>query len=181
METSPGSTLSRDGEHLAFEAEYRRHAPSLYRFCLSRLRDEAWAKDFVQEVFEQAWRQRESVDFHSRPIAPWLYGVARNMLRNQGRERARTEIALNSLGAVVLRYAEDPFAELERREAAAALVGSLGSLPTGQRQVVGLCLLGDSSYAAAAAALEVPVGTVRSRLNRARLNLGLAIRDADGA
>jgi DNA-directed RNA polymerase specialized sigma24 family protein len=62
-----------------------------------------------------------------------------------------------------------------------ALVGSLGALPEGQREVAALCLLGDSSYEAAASELEVPVGTVRSRLYRARLSLALAVRGADGS
>lgn len=176
--SSRGDHSTKD-ERRAFEAEYERHAPGLYRFCLSWLRDEARAKDFVQEVFEQAWKQRERVDFSSRPISPWLYGVARNMLRSQWRERARCELALASLAALACRYAEDPGEELARRETAQALVGSLGSLPDGQRQVVSLCLLGDSSYEAAAVALSVPVGTVRSRLHRARINLALAVRGAD--
>lgn len=165
-------------ERRAFEADYRLHAPGLYRFCLSRLRDEARANDFVQEVFEQAWKQRARVDFSSRPISPWLYGVARNMLSGQLRESVRCQLAVNSLGHLLRAYTEGPDEELARRDLARELLCSLDSLPEGQRQVVGLCLLGGCSYEAAATALAVPIGTVRSRLNRARLSLALAIRAA---
>jgi RNA polymerase sigma-70 factor (ECF subfamily) len=131
-------------------------------------------------VFLEAWRRRGEVDFESRPIRPWLYGVARNVLRNQRRAQRRQEATVRSLEYVHRRYAEDPSEVLVRQQAAHAVVGSLESLPAGQREVVDLCLLGDLSYAAAAGDLEVPVGTVRSRLSRARLHLALAVRAAGG-
>ena len=103
------------------------------------------------------------------------------MLSGQQRDRRRKEELVRTLGEVQPRYADDPCEELFRTHTARALVGSLRSLPPAQRQVVGLCLIDECSYEAAAAALRIPVGTVRSRLFRARMNLALAVRRANGS
>lgn len=181
MEMSPGKGPTADDERRkAITSAYEHHADGLYRFCLRRTDDETAAQEIAQKVFEEAWKKRGEVDFTSRPIAPWLYAVARNMLRSRRRDDRRREETLRSLREVNRLYAADPSEEVASRQAARALVGSLESLPSGQRQVVSLCLLGDCSYETAAGVLEVPVGTVRSRLYRARLNLALAVRSADG-
>ncbi len=165
----------------AFACAYRRHGKELYRFCLRRLGNPGAAEEALATVFLEAWRRREEVDFSSRPMRPWLFGVARNVVRNQRRAQHRQEVTVRNLEHLHRRHAEDPSEELARRQVADALICSLGALPDGQRQVVSLCLLGDRSYEAAADDLKVPVGTVRSRLYRARLNLALAVRVADGS
>jgi RNA polymerase sigma factor (sigma-70 family) len=182
MDAPPGRGQLIEGEEgKSFSCAYRSYADELYRFCLRQTGDRALAEEVSATVFLEAWRRYEEVDFSSRPIRPWLYGVARNVLRNQRRAQLRQEEAIRDLGQLNRRYADDPSEELARREVTCALVCSLESLTEGQRQVVNLCLLGDSSYEAAAGDLEVPVGTVRSRLARARLNLTLAVRAASGA
>lgn len=171
---------SDEEERKAFTSAYRRHADEVYRFCMRRVRNPAIAEEVLATVFMEAWRRREEVDFESRPIRPWLYGVARNVLRNHWRTQRRQEVTQRNLEHVQRRYADDASEELDRRQTTEVLIGSLESLPEGQRRVVSLCLLGDSSYEDAAGDLEVPVGTVRSRLSRARLALALAVRAANG-
>jgi len=159
---------------------YRCHWQELYRYCLRRTGgDHFVAEEVSATVFLEAWRRRGEVDFSSRPIRPWLYETAKNVLRNYKRTERRRKKFVESLEYVQPHHAADPSEEVTRRQATRALVGSLEALPDGQRQVVGLCLLGDASYEAAAVDLKVPVGTVRSRLYRARLNLALAVRAAD--
>jgi len=160
---------------------YRRHADELYRFCLGWLRNPTTAEEAMATVFLEAWRRRAEVDFDSRPIRPWLYGVARNVLRNHRRAQHRQEAMVRSLECLHSRHAEDPSEEVARRQVARTLIGSLKELPDEQRQVVALCLLGDHTYETAAGDLKVPIGTVRSRLSRARVNLAGAVRTADGA
>jgi RNA polymerase sigma factor (sigma-70 family) len=174
-------TDDRGAERAEFEATYERHVEGVYRFCLSRTSNPAVAQEIAQKVFAEAWNRWAEIYSPSRPITPWLYTVARHMLSGQQRDRRRKEDLVRTLGAVQPRYADDPCDELVRTHTARVLVGSLRSLPPGQRQVVGLCLLNECSYEAAAAALHIPIGTVRSRLSRARMNLALAVRAANGS
>jgi RNA polymerase sigma-70 factor, ECF subfamily len=167
------------GDEIA--AAFRRHASELYRFCLRLTGDQNQAEEALGEVFLQACKRQEELDFVSRSMRPWLYAVARNVLHNQRREEQRQQAAARGLKELDRRVAEDASEELARRQATEALIGSLGALPKAQRQVIVLCVLDDRSYEAAASDLNVPVGTIRSRLYRARLRLALAVRNADGA
>jgi RNA polymerase sigma factor (sigma-70 family) len=175
-----GRNRGKDDEREAFVSAYEVHAEGLYKFCLRQV-GYPTAEDISQKVFERAWVRWSEVDSASRPIGPWLYGVARNVVRNQRRRRQRQEETVRDIASLHRFYADDPSEELARREAAHTLVGSLEALPDKQRDVVTLCLLSDCSYETAATVLEVPVGTVRSRLYRARLNLALAVRATDGS
>ncbi|HKG37908.1 MAG TPA: RNA polymerase sigma factor [Conexibacter sp.] len=169
------------GSEAAFDLLYRRYSGSVYRFCLRRTRDADMAEDARAIVFLEAWRRRSEVDLTSRPAEPWLYGVARNVLRNQQRTLRRRDASLRDLGRTTAPSASDDVSErVERRQVLELLVSALHALPPAQRAVVGLCVLEDRSYEAAAGALRIPVGTVRSRLSRARLHLALAVSAADG-
>jgi len=169
------------GSEAVFDLLYRRYANSVYRFCLRRTGDADLAEDALATVFLEAWRRRGEVDLTSRPAEPWLYGVARNVLRNQQRTLRRRDASLRDLGRATAPSAADEVSErVERRQALELLLCALHALPPAQRAVVGLCVLEDRSYEAAAGALRIPVGTVRSRLSRARLHLALAVRAADG-
>lgn len=159
---------------------YRAYADELYGFCLRRISNPTIAEEALATVFLEAWRRRAEVDLGSRPIRPWLYGVARNVLRNQRRAQDRQEATVRSLECLHRSHADDPSEELARRQVTEELIGSLKALPDEQRQVVALCVLGDHSYETAAGDLKVPVGTVRSRLFRARVNLAGAVRTVDG-
>jgi RNA polymerase sigma-70 factor (ECF subfamily) len=182
MAVSNGGGLSDERvEREEFSFLYRRHADELYRFCLRRTGNPAAAEEVLATVFLESWRRRHELDFRSKPARPWLYAVARNVLRNQWRDQRRQEAAIRTLEYVQRRYADDPSEELARQQTARVLVGSLEALPREQREVVGLCMFGGRSYAAAALDLKVPIGTVRSRLARARLNLAHAVRTASGA
>lgn len=163
----------------AVDQAFRCYADPLYGFCLRWTHNPALAEEVRQRVFLEAWRRRNEIDL-TRPLGPWLYGVARNVLLNEQRRQRSENTARQNLEYTHRRYAEDPSEEFERRQQAAALVSSLTSLPDAQRQVVSLCLLEERSYEAAAHALQIPVGTVRSRLSRARLSLALAVRAAAG-
>lgn len=167
------------GEHVAFDALYRHHADRVYGFCLRRTGDVGQAEEARAIVFLEAWRRRRDIDLASRPAGPWLYGVARNVLRNQRRAVKRRDAALHSLGAVQRNRSEDVSEYVQRRQVIDALLRTLQTLPPAQREVVGLCLLGDRSYEAAAGALQIPIGTVRSRLSRARTQLTSAIHTAE--
>ena len=152
-----------------FTALFRRHAPYIQRYVIRRLGQDA-ADDIVAETFLIAFRQRYSYDLSRADARPWLYGIATNLI---GRHR-RAETALYR---ALARTGTDPVAESftervdDRVSASAAsrrLAVVLARLPEELRDTLLLVTWGDLSYEEAAAALGVPVGTVRSRISRAR-------------
>jgi RNA polymerase sigma-70 factor (ECF subfamily) len=153
----------------AFTALFDEHADAIFGFCFRRTADHALAEDLTATVFLEAWRRREQVDLATRPALPWLYGVAGNVLRNARRSLRRHREVLERIPPAPER---DRVAEqAEMRELLEAVAG----LPRHEREVVELVAWADLSYADAAEALGVPVGTVRSRLSRARARLGVEL------
>lgn len=162
-----------DREREQFERLFRAHSDAIYRFCLRRTRDPELADDARSAVFFEAWRRRDQVDLEARSPLPWLYGVAVNVLRNQRRASRRREAAQRRLPRPALHF--DSVDEIAERVDATARAGAalalIDRLPPHEREVVVLCLAHGLSYSAAALALDVPVGTIRSRLARARERL----------
>ncbi len=158
------------------EWAFATYGRDLFAYCLRRSSTRATAEDVFQKVFLEAWRRREEVDLDSGP--QWLYGTAKNVLMSDRRSQERCERARTNLEYVQRRHGEEPGDELARVQAIRTIAASLKSLPDSQRQVVVLCLLDDCSYEDAADRLHVPIGTVRSRLSRARLSLLLSARTA---
>jgi RNA polymerase sigma factor (sigma-70 family) len=156
-----------------FEQLFRRHAAQLQRFFLRRTGDWAASEDLCSMVFCEAWRRRHEVDLETRAPLPWLYGVAANVLRNHVRARRRRDAALIRVPhPVAPADATDDIAErLAVRELARTLAQAISALPPGERDVVALCMTRGYSYRAAASTLGLPVGTIRSRLFRARARL----------
>ncbi|NDU76421.1 sigma-70 family RNA polymerase sigma factor [Actinomadura sp. DSM 109109] len=156
----------------AFAAVFRRYAPDIKRYVIRRLGADA-AEDVVAETFLAAFRQRDRYDL-SRPNArPWLYGIATNLMGRHVRAEVRQLRVLERMGTDPV---TEPFTERsdERLSAGAsgrALASALASLPRGQRDALLLVAWGDLSYAETAQALNVRIGTVRSRVSRARQRL----------
>lgn len=166
---------------IGFERLFRAHAERIFRFCLSRTGDWALAEDLRSVVFYEAWRRRREVDLDTRAALPWLYGVATNVIRNQRRSLRRQEAALRRLPPPVETFdtADDIAERIDATQRGRVALGLVASLPPGERDVVQLCLTRNWSYRAAAAELGVPIGTVRSRLSRARARLHALDSDGD--
>lgn len=173
--------LSRHApEH--FTALFRRHAPYIQRYVVRRVGQDA-ADDIVAETFLLAFRQRDSYDLSRADARPWLYGIATNLI-------ARHRRAETALYRALARTGTDPVAESftervdERVSASAAsrrLAVGLARLSEELRDTLLLVTWGDLSYEEAAAALGVPVGTVRSRMSRARSKLRRLLGDTNPA
>nr|WP_097912254.1 sigma-70 family RNA polymerase sigma factor [Streptomyces sp. b84] len=158
-------TQSLDEPEL-FAGLYDRHAPDIHRYAARRLGEGA-ADDITAETFLIAFRTRDRYDTAHRLARPWLYGIAANLI---GKHR-RTEVrALKALA----RTGHDPVAASwsdrsdDRLAVQAPLAGALASLSPGDRHVLLLVAWADLGYQEVADALRIPLGTVRSRLNRAR-------------
>jgi RNA polymerase sigma-70 factor (ECF subfamily) len=135
----------------------------------------------VAEVFLTAFRQRHRY-LPSQPDArPWLYGIATNLIGRHRRAEVRMYRALARTGADPV---TEPFTdEVEARVTAAGtarpLAAALARLPAAHRNALLLVAWGDLTYEQAATSLGVPVGTVRSRISRARARLRQALADQD--
>ena len=161
----------RSGDEQAFVALYRRRQASIYRFAMHLSGSAAVAEDVTQEVFLALLRDDCGFDPDRGTLAGYLFGIARKLvLRRLGRERS--DVALEAAGEETdwpeLAVHDDPLADLTRREGLEALRRAVLALPRRYREVVILCDLEEVDYADAATIVGCPIGTVRSRLHRAR-------------
>ncbi len=154
---------------------FEAHARAIYNFCFRRTADWSVAEDLTSAVFLEAWRRRGDVDLISEAALPWLYGVAANLLRNQRRalRRHRSAIERMAPAAATPDFADDLAARLDDERRMRELLAQMQHLSPGEQDVLALCAWQGLSYEDAARALDVPVGTVRSRLSRARTRLAV--------
>lgn len=162
----------RAGDGDAFGLLYERHARGIYNYLFRRVGDWSEAEDLTAVAFLEAFRRRNDVVIDEAMVRAWLYGIATNVARNRNRALRRHRDALRRLPrAGTEDFAPDVPARLDAERRMRRLLERLASLPSEQVDVVALCLWSELSYHEAAAALGVPVGTVRSRLSRARVTL----------
>ncbi|MFI8519918.1 RNA polymerase sigma factor [Streptomyces sp. NPDC085481] len=160
----------RTGDPAALGEAYDEHAQVLYRYALRVCGDPAAAEDVVSATFLEAWRCRERLHPDGDGLRPWLLGIATNILRSTAREARRRDVALARLAdrGVLPDFAEDVVARLSDTERLRAARAALKQLRRRDREVFALVVWAGLDYAAAGQALGIPVGTVRSRLSRAR-------------
>ena len=162
---------------------FRRRQADVYRFALHMSGAVAVAEDVTQDVFLIVMRDAGRYEPGRSTVAAWLCGIARNCVRQRlerdGRwESLVEEAAGDDAQAVVL---PDPLSDLTRSERVAMLRRAVIALPVRYREVVVLCDLEELTYAEAADALGCAIGTVRSRLHRARTMLAARLAAIDEA
>ncbi|MET8386582.1 RNA polymerase sigma factor [Streptosporangium canum] len=161
--------LIRRSEHTpeAFADLFDRHAPALRRYVARRL-GPSLADDIVSDAFLAAFRRRNRYDTSHPDARPWLYGIAARLISRHRRVEIRFYRALVRSGIDEI---AEPYTErVDDRVAAqqAGLAAALAKLSPDDREVLLLVAWADMSYEDVARALDIPVGTVRSRLHRAR-------------
>jgi RNA polymerase sigma factor (sigma-70 family) len=163
----------RAGDPEAFRQLFDEHVRSLYNHAFRLIGDWSTAEDVVSLTFLEAWRLREGVDAEGGSLRPWLFGIATNVASNQRRAARRHAGALARLPRPeeVPDFAEEVATRIEDRERLAGVRTALAALRRHEREALVLCVWSGLDYAEAAQALGVPVGTVRSRLSRARKKL----------
>lgn len=157
----------------AFSTIFERHVRPVGAYISRRLGSDA-ASDVLSETFLVAFRRRASFDRAFESARPWLLGIATRLIKKQRATEAQQWRSLQAqAGATTI--GDHPHAEAEERLDAALAVRELGpriaALSAKDRDTLLLYAWGDLSYEQIAAALGVPVGTVRSRLNRVRQRL----------
>lgn len=166
-----------------FGAVATRELSALYRTALRMLRDHDEAEDAVQESLDKGWRNLGQLEAGAR-LKPWLFRILTNtcldLLRSKSR---RPQVEFNEqdhgMEDVSARTAR-PDDDLHNRQIGEAINLEIDRLPTDQQAVVQLVIVEQFSYEDTAVALDLPVGTVRSRLSRARASLSASLKDVLG-
>jgi RNA polymerase sigma-70 factor (ECF subfamily) len=171
------------GDTRAFEALFERYVDFVHNVAFRRTADRSAAEDIAETVFLELWRQRQRIVSREGSLRPWLAGVTANLARRWWRDRTRGRRALGRLAGRSGRAA-GPDVGVDDRDLAgevadrvdderrmSAVLAALDQLPADQRELVLLSAGDGLSYEEMAAALDIPVGTVRSRLSRARARL----------
>jgi RNA polymerase sigma-70 factor (ECF subfamily) len=151
----------RKGDRRALEELYERREPGLYRYAFYVSGSRTAAEEVTQEIFLRLIGPGIPFDEQKGSLEAYLYGVARNMLRMRP-----PALALEEVDEPVTK--EDALRDLIEDQRTAALMEAVQDLPAGYRDAVVLCELEERSYEEAARLMGCPVGTVRSRLHRAR-------------
>ena len=165
-----------------FTELFLRHAPYIQRYVVRRLGQDA-ADDIVAETFLLAFRQRDSYDQTRSDARPWLYGIATNLIGHHRRAEIRLYRALARTGAdpVTESFTDRIDDRVSASTASRRLAAALARLSAELRDTLLLVAWGDLSYEETATALGVPVGTVRSRISRARSALRRSLGDTNPA
>ncbi|MGW4472846.1 RNA polymerase sigma factor [Nonomuraea sp. NPDC004354] len=163
-----------------FAELFDRYAGMLYRYVSRRLGPEP-ADDLVGETFLIAFAKRKKYDMSYTDARPWLFGIVTKLLARHHRKEATRYRALLRVPAdeVVESPVERVLTGVTAQAARPLLAGALAALPARDRDVLLLIAWGDLAYEEVAQALSIPVGTVRSRLNRARRKVRAALGDTN--
>ena len=172
------TSAGESSDAVAFSQLFGRHAQAVYTFCARRTADLALAEDLTSITFLEAWRHRDRLPSgDGGDVLPWLLGVSNNVVRNAKRGQRRYQAVLERLpDPPAMPPAEDQAIARSVTEAGLQhAIDSISALPHREQEVVTLVLWSGLSYEEAATALGIPVGTVRSRLSRARSKLQIAL------
>ncbi|MFJ8596561.1 RNA polymerase sigma factor [Streptomyces sp. NPDC093598] len=167
-------TRVRAGESSAFAELFDSYARAVYNHAFRLTANWSTAEDVMAATFMEAWRLRDKVDPEGGSLRPWLLGIATNTARNQYRTNRRYRAAAQAAAAAELSvpdHADEVADRIDDRRRLAAALTALAALRRPEREVIALCLGEGLDYEAAAEALGIPVGTVASRLSRARKKL----------
>ena len=161
-----------------FGEVFDRHGGRILRYLTRRIGPQD-AEDLLSQTFLVALERRGSFDPAASSARPWLYGIASNLLLRRRRDEARF---LRALARVPIPTGVGPFEEraasrVDAEVAAEAVAGPLAGLSADDRNVLLLFAWAELSYDEIAAALGIPVGTVRSRMHRARHQLRKGLQD----
>jgi RNA polymerase sigma factor (sigma-70 family) len=152
-----------------FAALFDRHAPHIYRYLARRAGPQV-ADDLLAETFLAAFAKRDRYDLGHADARPWLYGIATNLVGQQRRDEVRQYRIAQAAAAEpeVPGHADRVAADVTAQAMRTLLDAALAALPAGDRDVLLLIAWEQLTYQEVARALAIPVGTVQSRLHRAR-------------
>ncbi|MFF2329908.1 MULTISPECIES: RNA polymerase sigma factor [unclassified Streptomyces] len=163
----------RAGDRQTFADLYEDYARTVYNHALRMTGDWSTAEDVMAETFLAAWRTRERLEPDGGSLRPWLLGIATHKAENANRSRRRrlAFLARHREPPAAADFAQETAGRIDDARRLVAVHAALSRLRRHEREVLALCVWSGLDYAEAAQALGIPVGTVRSRLSRARARL----------
>jgi RNA polymerase sigma-70 factor (ECF subfamily) len=169
------------GDQSAFGDLFVRHANRIHNYCFRRTGSWTLAEDATSQTFMDAWRRRSSITV-TDSLLPWLFVAANNVCRNteRGRRRAANLLAKAPSIEHVGDHADEVAARIDSERQMQRVLSALRTLKRADQDVVAMCDWEGLSYNEAATVLGVPIGTVRSRLSRARARLKSLLTDEVG-
>lgn len=173
---------ARDGDRRAFGELVSRHMRRTYAAARGLVSSHDDALDLSQEAFARAFRAREALD-PELPFYPWLYQILRRLCFNHLRDRKTRRRKLREAASWLVseardRAREDPGRDTERAELRERIEAAIESLEAREREVLVLREFEGLAYREIADLLDIPPGTVMSRLYRARRTLAADLEDA---
>lgn len=165
------------GDLTAFEILYTRHSTSIFRTIQGVVRDRPTAEDLLQECFVRAYRNLHRVDLTVDSLAPWLHRIALNLSYNKVSRRKIFFLGLDVMANILASPQLAPDRLAEESEVRRALAEAIDKLDENHRLVIILYYLQELSVSEISDYLDVPKGTVKSRLYYARQKLRLALND----
>jgi RNA polymerase sigma-70 factor (ECF subfamily) len=163
------------GDEDAFVALYRRYQPDVYRFAFAMAKSSALAQDVAQDVFLRVLKDTSGFDSEKGSVRAWLLGCARHAVIDRLRNESRWSEEMPEEGSQPCEGEE----QVSRQQRSSKLHAAIVGLPFEYREAIVLCELEELSYAETAALLECPVGTIRSRLHRAKALLAIRLGELD--
>ena len=161
----------------SFDELYRAHVAQVERYLVRRV-GEVLAEELTAQTFEAAWAGRDRFDPEQGPFRGWVFGIATNLVsahyraeERALRARSRHGLSIAACEDVAVRVV----GSVDAKGATNKLAAAIAKLSHEDRSVLLLCTVEELSYAEVAAALSIPVGTVRSRLSRVRDRLAVAV------
>lgn len=174
---------ARDGDERAFTSLYRRHSGAVYRFAWLLTGSESLANDVTQETFVELLEGLDRYDPARGSLAAYLCGIARFRAYRVTDRRMESVPDVEDVDGVpdVGAMPDLPLEALERARAIDRLYDAIRRLPAPYREILILVELHEMAYADAAAVAGIELGTVRSRLSRAKARLAAMLRDGEAA
>jgi RNA polymerase sigma-70 factor (ECF subfamily) len=166
-------TRVRAGDHDEFGVLFTDHARAVYNHAFRLTGNWSAAEEVVSLTFLEAWRLRGTIRQEGGSLLPWLLGITLNVARNASRASRRHQAAMTRLppAHTVPDFADELAGRLDDARQLEQVHAAIKNLRRTEQDVIALCVWSGLDYAEAAEALGIPVGTVRSRLSRARRKL----------
>jgi len=168
--------LARGSED-AMATLYDLHGGMIYRFALRMIQDESIAEEVTQDVFLALLRQSDRFDPAIGKLSTWLCGIARRLVWKQLERTQRLESMDGAEDVPEQSMEDDPASLLTRKEIIMAVQRGIEALPPDLKEVLVLCEFEEMKYEDAAIAIGVPIGTIRSRMHRAKQKLATLLRE----
>ncbi|WP_163573161.1 RNA polymerase sigma factor [Fodinicola feengrottensis] len=170
----------RDGDPDAFGELFDECARAVYNHAFRLTGNWSTAEEAVALTFLEAWRLRGKVDLEGGPLRPWLLGIATNMVRNFTRASRRYSAAVSRIPPpeAIPDFADELAGRLDDTEQVRFALSLVNKLRRNEREIFALCVWSGLDNIEAAEALGIPVGTVKSRLSRARAKLRKLVEES---